>query len=100
LSRAVCVILSRPVSRAVARTGFAARRDQGAATTLLDYRRQLPEERIDGFPPSIDTRTDRLSALHADLVLATTLLAGARLSLQFFRKMIRLINTSSDSHRH
>jgi len=49
---------------------------KGAATTLLDYRQRLPDERIDGFLHSIDVQTDRLNDLLDDLVLLAKIQAG------------------------
>ena len=49
---------------------------KGAATTLLDYRQRLPDERIDGFLHSIDTQTDRLNDLLDDLVLLAKIKSG------------------------
>jgi two-component system, OmpR family, sensor histidine kinase KdpD len=42
---------------------------KGAATTLIDYRQRLPDERIDGFLHSIDSQTDRLNDLLDDVIL-------------------------------
>ena len=42
---------------------------KGAATTLLDYRQRLPDERIAGFLRSIDAQTDCLNDLLEDVVL-------------------------------
>lgn len=42
---------------------------KGAATTLIDYRQRLPNERVDGFLRSIDSQTDRLNNLLDDLIL-------------------------------
>ncbi len=50
---------------------------KGAATTLLDYRQRLPDERIVGFLRSIDTQTDRLSDLLDDLVLLAKIQTGS-----------------------
>ena len=49
---------------------------KGAATTLLDYRQRLPDERIDGFLNSIDSQTDRLNDLLDDLILLAKIQAG------------------------
>jgi two-component system sensor histidine kinase KdpD len=49
---------------------------KGAATTLIDYRQRLPDERIDGFLHSIDVQTDRLNDLLDDLVLLAKIQAG------------------------
>jgi len=50
---------------------------KGAATTLIDYRRRLPDDRIEGFLRSIDQQTDQLNALLDDLVLMAKIEAGA-----------------------
>ena len=50
---------------------------KGAATTLIDYRQRLPDERIDGFLHSIDTQTDRLNDLLDDVILLARIQAGA-----------------------
>ena len=49
---------------------------KGAATTLIDYRQRLPDERIDGFLHSIDSQTDRLDDLLDDLVLLAKIQTG------------------------
>lgn len=49
---------------------------KGAATTLIDYRQRLPDERIDGFLQSIDSQTDRLNDLLDDLVLFAKIQIG------------------------
>ena len=49
---------------------------KGAATTLIDYRQRLPDERIDAFLHSIDVQTDRLNDLLDDLVLLAKIQAG------------------------
>jgi two-component system, OmpR family, sensor histidine kinase KdpD len=49
---------------------------KGAATTLIDYRQRLPDERIEGFLHSIDVQTDRLNDLLDDLVLLAKIQAG------------------------
>jgi two-component system sensor histidine kinase KdpD len=49
---------------------------KGAATTLLDYRQRLPDERIDGFLHSIDAQTDRLNDLLDDLILLAKIQTG------------------------
>jgi signal transduction histidine kinase len=49
---------------------------KGAATTLIDYRQRLPDERVDGFLHSIDVQTDRLNDLLDDLVLLAKIQAG------------------------
>lgn len=49
---------------------------KGAATTLLDYRQRLPDERVEGFLRSIDAQTDRLSVLHEDFVRLAQIAAG------------------------
>jgi two-component system sensor histidine kinase KdpD len=49
---------------------------KGAATTLIDYRHRLPDERIDGFLHSIDSQTDRLNDLLDDLTLLAKIQAG------------------------
>ena len=50
---------------------------KGAATTLIDYRQRLSDERIDGFLHSIDVQTDRLNDLLDDLVLLARIQARA-----------------------
>jgi len=40
---------------------------KGAATTLIDYCKRLPDDRIAGFLHSIDQQTDQLNALLDDL---------------------------------
>jgi signal transduction histidine kinase len=42
---------------------------KGAATTLIEYRQRLPDDRIAGFLHSIDRQTDQLNALLDDVVL-------------------------------
>ena len=49
---------------------------KGAATTLIDYRQRLPDERIDGFLHSIDVQTDRLNDLLDDLILLAKIQTG------------------------
>ena len=49
---------------------------KGAATTLIDYRQRLPDERIDGFLHSIDSQTNRLNDLLDDLILLAKIQAG------------------------
>jgi two-component system, OmpR family, sensor histidine kinase KdpD len=49
---------------------------KGAATTLIDYRQRLPDERIAGFLHSIDQQTDHLNALLDDVVLLAKIEAG------------------------
>ena len=49
---------------------------KGAATTLIDYRQRLPDDRIAGFLHSIDQQTDQLNALLDDLVLLAKIEAG------------------------
>ena len=49
---------------------------KGAATTLLDYRQCLPDERIASFLQMIDTQTDDLTSLLDDLVLFARLQAS------------------------
>jgi two-component system, OmpR family, sensor histidine kinase KdpD len=49
---------------------------KGAATTLIDYRQRLPDDRIEGFLQSIDAQTDRLSDLLDDVVLMARLQLG------------------------
>ena len=49
---------------------------KGAATTLIDYRQRLPDDRIAGFLHSIDQQTDHLNALLDDLVLMAKVEAG------------------------
>jgi two-component system sensor histidine kinase KdpD len=49
---------------------------KGAATTLIDYRHRLPDNRIAGFLHSIDQQTDQLNALLDDLVLMAKIEAG------------------------
>jgi two-component system, OmpR family, sensor histidine kinase KdpD len=49
---------------------------KGAATTLIDYRQRLPDERIDGFLHSIDSQTDRLNDLLDDLILLAKIQTG------------------------
>ena len=49
---------------------------KGAATTLIDYRQRLPDERIEGFLHSIDFQTDRLNDLLDDLILLAKIQAG------------------------
>ena len=49
---------------------------KGAATTLIDYRQRLPDDRIAGFLHSIDQQTDHLNALLDDLVLLAKIEAG------------------------
>jgi len=49
---------------------------KGAATTLIDYRQRLPDDRIEGFLHSIDAQTDRLNGLLDDLVLLAKIQAG------------------------
>jgi len=49
---------------------------KSAATTLIDYRQRLPDERIDGFLHSIDSQTDRLNDLLDDLILLAKIQTG------------------------
>ncbi len=49
---------------------------KGAATTLIDYRQRLPDDRIEAFLHSIDAQTDRLNGLLDDLVLMAKVQVG------------------------
>ncbi len=49
---------------------------RGAATTLIDYRQQLPDEQVEEFLQSIDRQTERLNILHEDLVRLAQSAAG------------------------
>lgn len=49
---------------------------KGAATTLLDYRTHLPDDRIAGFLQSIDTQTDYLDGLLNDLIILAKVEVG------------------------
>ena len=49
---------------------------RGAATTLIDYRHQSPDEEVDGFLQAIDRQAARLNTLHEDLVRLAQIAAG------------------------
>ena len=49
---------------------------RGAATTLIDYRHQSPDEEVEGFLKAIDRQAERLNTLHEDLVRLAQSAAG------------------------
>jgi len=49
---------------------------KASATTLIDYRQRLLDDRIAGFLHSSDQQTDHLNALLDDLVLLAKIEAG------------------------
>jgi two-component system sensor histidine kinase KdpD len=76
---------------------------KGAATTLIDYRQRLSDERIDGFLHSIDTQTDRLNDLLDDLVLLAKIESGTLrlqpVSISLRRLLERAIEQLSPDQR-